>query len=128
MTPKQQVLVALRFYASGNFMQVIGDTFGIDIATVSRAVRDVTDALFAMKDRAITFPRTEREKNEVKAGLYEIRGFPGLIGCIDGTHVKILSPGRAQGQPYINRKHQHSINVQATCDHKGKVFVMESVV
>ena len=40
LTPKQQVLVALRFYASGNFMQVIGDTFGIDIATVSRAVRD----------------------------------------------------------------------------------------
>ena len=30
-----QVLIALRFYTSGSFFQVIGDTFGVDIGTVS---------------------------------------------------------------------------------------------
>ena len=31
----QQVLIALRFYASGSFLQVVGDTVGVDKSTVS---------------------------------------------------------------------------------------------
>ena len=30
LPPLLQVLIALRFYASGSFLQVIGDTFGVD--------------------------------------------------------------------------------------------------
>ena len=45
--PLHQVLVALRFYASGSFLQVIGDTFGIDKSTVSRVINDVTQALIS---------------------------------------------------------------------------------
>ena len=33
--PLHQVLIALRFYASGSFLQVIADTFGFDKSTVS---------------------------------------------------------------------------------------------
>ncbi|XP_045199038.2 putative nuclease HARBI1 [Mercenaria mercenaria] len=61
LTPPQQVMIALRFYASGNFLQVIGDTFGVDVATVSRTVTDVMDALFDLKDRVIRFPKTNIE-------------------------------------------------------------------
>ena len=45
--PLHQVLIALRFYASGSFLQVIGDTFGIDKSTVSRVINDVTRALIS---------------------------------------------------------------------------------
>lgn len=45
--PLHQVLIALRFYASGSFLQVIGDTFGIDKSTVSRVINDVTQALIS---------------------------------------------------------------------------------
>ena len=34
LPPLQQVLVALRFYASGSFLQVIGDSAGVDKSTV----------------------------------------------------------------------------------------------
>jgi hypothetical protein len=53
------------------------------------------------------------------SGFYAVRGFPSVIGCVDGTHVKIISPGQPDEAAYVNRKHQHSVNVQATCDHKG---------
>ncbi|XP_071124039.1 putative nuclease HARBI1 [Mytilus edulis] len=37
-----QIKIALRYYASGSFMQVIGDTFGYDKSTVSRIIQAVT--------------------------------------------------------------------------------------
>ncbi|XP_053382450.1 putative nuclease HARBI1 [Mercenaria mercenaria] len=119
LTPRQQILITLRFLATGNFMQVIGDTFGVDISTVSRVVRDVTDVLFGLKDQFIKFPVTDHDRRRIMSGFYAIRGFPSVIGCIDGTHVKIISPGYPDEAAFVNRKHQHSINVQATCDHKG---------
>ena len=43
----QQVLIALRFYASGSFLQIIGDTIGVDKSTVSRVTTNVSLALVA---------------------------------------------------------------------------------
>ena len=123
LTPRQQILIALRFYASGNFLQVIGDTFGIDIATVSRVVTKVTDALFDLKDQYIKFPTTDADIRNTKIGFYNLRRFPGVIGCIDGTHIRILSPPKEEELAYVNRKRYHSINVQATCDHTGMIFI-----
>ena len=46
VSAEMQVLVTLRFLASGSFLQVIGDTFLVfDKSTVSRVVRRVTQAL-----------------------------------------------------------------------------------
>lgn len=36
---------------------------------------------------------------------------PGVIGCIDGTHVRIVRPVNFK-KAYVNRKNYHSINVQ----------------
>ncbi|KAG7155172.1 nuclease HARBI1-like 17, partial [Homarus americanus] len=44
-----QALVALRFYASGTFQNVLGDTVGLTQVSVSRIIRDVTQIL---SDRA----------------------------------------------------------------------------
>jgi len=37
-----QLLIALRYYASGTFQIVVGDGFGVDKATVCRTVHHVT--------------------------------------------------------------------------------------
>lgn len=104
-------------------MQVIGDTCGIDIATVSRVVTKVTDVLFDLKDQYIKFPTTDAGIRDTKIGFYNLRRFPGVIGCIDGTHIRILSPPKEEELAYVNRKRYHSINVQATCDHTGKMLI-----
>ena len=41
----------------------------------------------------------------------EVAGMPGVMGCIDGTHIRILAPHQ-QEWAYVNRKGYHSINVQ----------------
>jgi hypothetical protein len=43
LTVEEQVKIALRFYASGSFLQVIGDTLGYNKGTVSRVVDNVTE-------------------------------------------------------------------------------------
>ncbi|XP_048575395.1 putative nuclease HARBI1 [Nematostella vectensis] len=102
LAPIVQVLVALRFYASGSFLQIIGDTFGLPKSTVSRCVSDVTRALVSKADRFIKWPSRERQR-EIKQAFYDKHGFPGVIGCIDGTHVKLQAPTNYEND-YVNRK------------------------
>jgi len=42
--------------------------------------------------------------------------FLGVVGVIDGVHVKINSPGGADPELFRNRKGFFSINVQGICD------------
>ena len=87
----QQVLIALRYFASGSFLQVVRDTMGVDKGTVSRCIERVSHALAAKTDQFIKWPSDQR-KREIKQGFYESGGFPGVIGCVDGTHVRITAP------------------------------------
>ena len=122
LRPIDQVLIALRFYASGNFLQVIGDTVGVDKSTVSRAVHDVSQLLSAKQSMFIKWPTTAAVINENRNGFYRRRRFPETIGCIDGTQIRIIAPSKNESD-FVNRKGFHSINVQGVCDHKGK-FLM----
>jgi len=45
-------------------------------------------------------------------------GFPQGFGCVDGTHIPILSP-KENPHDYFSYKMKHTLNVQAVCDYKG---------
>ena len=126
LSAKEQVLITLRFLASGSFLEVVGDTcLSYDKSTVSRFVHRVTQALSSKVNDFIKFPSTRSEREEIKRGLFKIGGFPCAIGCIDGTYVRIKAP--SQNEPdYVNRKGYHSINVQAVCNHEGKQWLVNN--
>jgi hypothetical protein len=109
-----KVFVALRFYASGSFQGVIADTFGLSQPSVSRAISDVSTALVKRAGNYITFPK-EPKLSEIKGNFYSVANFPGVIGLIDGTHIRIQAPSDHEDQ-YVNRKGYHSINVQVIVD------------
>ena len=119
LPPLHQVLIALRFYASGSFLQVIGDTFGVGKSTVSRVVTDVSRALIAKQPQFIKWPSTNDECTKIKNAFYVRGGFPCVIGCVDGTHVRLQAPSQHENN-YVNRKGFHSINVQGVCNHEGE--------
>ena len=80
-----QVLIALRFYASISFLQVIGDTFDVDKSTVS----NVSWALIVKQPRFIKWPSMNYECATIENEFYLRGGFPCVIGCVDGTHVRL---------------------------------------
>ncbi|XP_054727491.1 putative nuclease HARBI1 [Anastrepha obliqua] len=45
----------------------------------------------------------------------------GIIGCVDGTHVKIVAPRKEVQHLYYNRKGFYSINAMIVCDHTMKI-------
>ena len=114
-----QVLVALRFFASGSFLQVIGDIVGLPKSTVFRTMRDVSAALIQKRNEFVHWPITADEIQRVKEGFFHKGGFPGVTGCVDGTHIRLQRPSQNEAE-YVNRKGYHSINVQAICDHRGE--------
>jgi hypothetical protein len=53
----------------------------------------------------------QRVTDETKRKFYDRFGVPVVIGCVDGTHVKLLRPSQHEAD-YVNRKGYHSLNVQ----------------
>ena len=69
LPPLHQVLIALRFYGSGSFLQVIGDTFGVDMSTISRVITAVSPALIVKQPRFIKWPSTNDECAAIKTNF-----------------------------------------------------------
>jgi hypothetical protein len=115
------LLITIRFFATGTMLNMVGDLMGIHKSTTSRIIYKVSRALALLAREFIKFPNNQAEINEIKRGFYIAR-FPGCIGAIDCTHVKIQSPGGENAEEYRNRKGFFSINVQTICDHKLKIL------
>lgn len=88
----------------------ICDRFDVGKATGWRSVKRVVNALINLRNYYIKWP-TEEEAMECATFLEEKKGFPGIIGMIDGTHIKIEAP-QENHESYINRKGYHSIQLQ----------------
>ena len=69
----------------------------------------------------IVWPDEDR-KTVIKQAVFAKNGFPGVIGCIDCTHIRIQAP-RVDENDFVNGKGYHSLNVQAICDDKGEYTV-----
>ena len=110
-----QVMVALRFFATGSFQLVNADVYNISRANVSHISRDVTACLIRVCNQFIKMPTDQAELHTIMQGFYDIANFPNIVGAIDGTHVRIKSPS-TDVHLYVNRKNYHSINVQGVCD------------
>ncbi|XP_064462591.1 putative nuclease HARBI1 [Ornithodoros turicata] len=56
------------------------------------------------------WPRGE-EIARAQHQFYQLASFPGVVGAVDGTHVRIQASS-AHETAFVNRKNYHSINVQ----------------
>ncbi|KAK4329427.1 hypothetical protein Pmani_000185 [Petrolisthes manimaculis] len=99
------------------------DDLGPSQQTISRVIKETLDALSSRPILAqfINFPITPQETQRKKIEFMQIAGFPGVIGVIDGKHIRITSPKEFAAE-YVNRKRYHSINTLIVFDAKYKVI------
>lgn len=93
ISPLNQLLLTLRFYASGNFLITAADTVKVSKSSASKIVKKVSFAIARLGPEFIRMPTTERELLEAKMSFYAKARLPRIIGSVDCTHVKIQSPG-----------------------------------
>ncbi|XP_039605726.1 putative nuclease HARBI1 [Polypterus senegalus] len=110
LSVEEQCLIALRFYASGTFYQVVGDNMGVDKSTVSNVVKAVSVELASLVNEFVSFPKDD-QMAQTKRSFFLLGNMPNTIGVIDCTRVHIQAPHEREWQ-YVNRKGRHSINVQ----------------
>ena len=77
---------------------------------VTRAIKNELSALL------IQWP-TGRRAQEVMEGFSVMKGFPRVLGAIDGCHIPMKAPNFCP-ENYINRKGFHSVILQEICDDK----------
>ena len=107
VSPANRVLLALRFYATGAFQNLVGDSMGVHKSTVSKIISQVSDVLARKFPDYVQFPVDEEELKATMVKFYTIAEFPGVIGCVDGTQVRIQAPS-TQEYEFVNRKGYHS--------------------
>lgn len=125
---------SLRFMASGSYQMDIGlgRYSAMSQPSVSRSLTEVLDAFESSGfiDEYIKFPSNIVELNSIRQRFYDAYGFPGVIGCVDCTHVAIFPPPKNHPiypeHIYVNRKGYHSINVQLICDDQLKILSVNS--
>lgn len=123
LSPEAKVAITLRFLATGKMQQCSCDDFGTTQPTISRVITQTLDALADpdILSQFIHFPLTRHEVQRKQEEFMEKFGFPGVVGAIDGTHVRIVAPS-VNEHLYINRKRYHSINVQIVVDANYRII------
>ncbi|KOB69990.1 Uncharacterized protein OBRU01_16140, partial [Operophtera brumata] len=116
-----KVLIALAFFASGSYQTLVGQSVvhAVSQPTVSRAIQQVTTALNneTFYRKHVNFPLTREARERIRRRFYVKFGVPGVVGCVDGTHVCIIKPS-VHEEAYYCRKGYHSLNVMivSICD------------
>jgi len=89
----QQLLLTLRFYASGSYLLSATDFSGVSKTSAYRIVHRVTEAIACLRPRFIKFPVLAEKIKTEQIKFFDIARFPRVIGCIDCTHIKVQSFG-----------------------------------
>lgn len=119
---EEQILLSLRFFATNNFQKELGDSHGVHQTTVSRIVAHVSESICKLRTQFIKFPDCLRASALVKRRFKDIANFPGVLGIVDGTHIRIMNQPGADGSLYINRKGWSSINTQIVCGPSMEIY------
>ena len=95
---------------------------GISEASVMRSVRLFCRAVnLKLRKELIKFPTTYAELERVSAAFEARSGIKGIIGAIDGSHIRVAPPRRDQKAHY-NRKSFYSVILSAVAGPRGEFF------
>lgn len=94
----------------------VGDLSGIHQTTAGKIIARVSAAIASKYRNHIRFPVTHEQVLKTQSRFFRIAKFPTCVGAVDGTHVRIQSPGGDNSELFRNRKGYFSINVQGVCN------------
>ncbi|KAH6920599.1 hypothetical protein HPB50_028414 [Hyalomma asiaticum] len=120
ISAEKTCLIALVYLGSQISMYAIGDKFDVTESSVHACVTRVVHFLHATSGDIICWP-SSAEVTRIKNGFLaksQGKGPRNTVGCIDGSHIQILTPSEST-QSYFNRN-KWPIILQGICDDRNK--------
>lgn len=112
VTQCESLLITLWFLGNKTTFRETAVQFRLSISAVHRIFYNTVHHICQHADKIIKWPSdlevTERE-------FFEIAGFKGVVGAIDGTHIEVRPP-LEQNKAYQDRFMDHSEVLLAVCD------------
>lgn len=108
--PVLKLAATLNLLASGSYQLNVGGSFLFGMAQPT--ISTIFNETIVLLEEALCSDWVKIEPslfNETKKHFFRKFKIPGVVGCIDGTHIPILRPTQDEHM-YFNRKGFHSIN------------------
>lgn len=123
ISPEMKVITTLRYLATGKMQQCSSDDLGLSQPSISKVIKQTLTALSQphIVTQFVSFPLDIHTSQAHKRTFMDITGFPGVVGVIDGTHVRIIALSEDESV-FVNRKRFHSINVQLVFNADYKIL------
>lgn len=111
---EKKILATLWLLSTKETFRGVAERFKLNKGFLHGICMEVCRALKQVQPHFISWP-TRQEQTQIVNNFLHKTGFPGVVGCIDGTHIPIPSPSNNKAS-YINQKGIASLQVQAVCD------------
>ena len=112
------LVLTISYLANQSSYRELANSFGLSKGFVHTTVTKILDILNILAPEFIKWPTKEEAIVDEKE-FKKYANFPGVIGAIDGCHIKIKAPSETQ-MDYLDRTLNHSINLLAVCDSNKK--------
>jgi hypothetical protein len=109
--------IFLHYITHESNMAVTGTVFGLSRSSVSRYIDQLLNVVFLFKSEAIALPQNTQAWLRLRDD-FATRGFPGMVGAIDGSLVELERGGDFEG--FYCRKGFPAFNVLAVVDHRKR--------
>ncbi|XP_066585492.1 uncharacterized protein [Prorops nasuta] len=118
---RKQFLIMIWYLANLESLRSVAERFGVSKSMCWKVLYRACNILVDINKtyQIIKWPNRERQI-QITQGFSK-DSFVGVIGCIDGSHIKIKRP-KHNSNSYVNRKGYHSLLLQGICDHQ-KLFI-----
>ncbi|XP_064487307.1 putative nuclease HARBI1 [Ornithodoros turicata] len=114
---ESHVLSFIWYAANKSSMRNVASRFDLAESSVHRMLQRVADFIIEMGPTVLTFPD---DMEKLSRDFEKVSGVPGVVGCIDGSYIKIQCPKKKVAATYCNRHHYLSITLQAVCDNRRR--------
>ncbi|XP_041372770.1 protein ALP1-like [Gigantopelta aegis] len=140
LPPDQQLSIFIWYIANQESMREVSQVFGVSMSTVHGVVQKLCDVILRLRNRVSTpsfvqskalctltlitklsitlqlirWPN-EQQRQDIAQAVHGTSGFPGVIGYLGGTHIRLSAPIGGD-RDYYNRKGFPSMQLQVVVD------------
>ncbi|KAK9711372.1 DDE superfamily endonuclease [Popillia japonica] len=111
VSPQKSLLMFLRYLATDESILSISNRFEVAPSTLHKSITTMLNIFVVMRSQYVFWKKTVHEFEGITA---QFKKYPGICGVIDGYHIK-LKVSEEDHDSYIDRYHQHSVNLMAVC-------------